>query len=374
MNVVKLQKLHYIDTIRGIAILMVISCHSAQLGAVKGSYLFSAFFSLGARGVQLFFIASAFTLFRSYKGRENLEKRPVQNFFIRRFFRIAPIYYLGIIYYFFRITYDLPYWFGSQLYISKSNLLSNVFFLHGISPYWINSFIPGGWSISVEMFFYVTSPFLFRKIRNINEAFIFLNFTLLIKLILQVFFHSFEVIPETYLWREFLFYYFPCQLPIFALGIMMYFFIEDKTSLKQINTKVLILFFILLFIQVGIKIDFLYLNHILFGILFLIFGVLLSKEKLKFLSNAVIQYVGRISFSMYIIHFIVISWLAKFDLIDFSNLYLINFLFRLLLTLIVSSIISTITYYTIEIPFQNLGKKIIRKREFKFNQKGNNLI
>ncbi|WP_091134607.1 acyltransferase family protein [Flavobacterium anhuiense] len=99
MNVIKLEMLDYIDVIRGIAILMVVITHTAQQGLVKLPHLLSVFLSFGARGVQIFVIASAFTLFRSYKKRNKIEKSPVKNFFIRRFFRIAPIYYLGIIYY-----------------------------------------------------------------------------------------------------------------------------------------------------------------------------------------------------------------------------------------------------------------------------------
>ena len=66
MNDIKLGKLHYIDAMRGIAILMVVIHHSAQQGTVKMPHGLSVFLSLGTRGVQLFFIASA-----SFKEKKN---------------------------------------------------------------------------------------------------------------------------------------------------------------------------------------------------------------------------------------------------------------------------------------------------------------
>lgn len=48
--------------------------------------------------------------------------------------------------------YNLSYWQASQPNITIGNVISN-FYCHGLSPYWINSLVPGGWSITVEMFF-----------------------------------------------------------------------------------------------------------------------------------------------------------------------------------------------------------------------------
>jgi peptidoglycan/LPS O-acetylase OafA/YrhL len=359
----KLEKLNYIDAIRGIAILMVIVHHTAQQGTINAPYPISVILSLGTRGVQLFFIASAFTLFRSYKNRNSFEKSPTKNFFIRRFFRIAPIYYLAIIYFILHQYINVPYWLGNQPYISVYNKISNILFLHGFSPYWINSLVPGGWSIAVEMMFYALFPFLFLKIKTINDAFIFLNITLIFKLIFQEFFNYFQFIPSNYLKREFLFYYFPSQLPVFAMGIIMFFLIENIKSLDKVSIKIKLITFFLLLLQVGSTFDFLYLNHLVFGILFLIFGILLSKGKLSFITNSLIRYIGKISFSMYIIHFIVISWLKYFNLIDFTNNYFINYLTRFSLIVTVSMFISTITYKLVEIPFQNFAKSLIRKME-----------
>ena len=158
-------------------------------------------------------------------------------------------------------------------------------------------------------------------------------------------------------------YFFPSQLPIFALGIILYFLIQNPDNLKLVKTKNFVSFFILLPLQIGSKFDLLYLNHIIFGLIFVVFALLLSKGKLNFLSKSFIRYIGKISFSIYIIHFIVIAWLAKFHLIDFCNDSLINLFLRFIVILSFSVLISTVTYRLIEIPFQNLAKKIILKTE-----------
>jgi peptidoglycan/LPS O-acetylase OafA/YrhL len=53
------------------------------------------FTAYGARGVQLFYMVSAFTLL-------SVSRQPfnARSFFIRRFFRIAPAFYIAMIAYF----------------------------------------------------------------------------------------------------------------------------------------------------------------------------------------------------------------------------------------------------------------------------------
>lgn len=357
----KSENLKYIDALRGIAILMVMIHHTAQKGVLPMPHFLSVFLSLGTRGVQLFFIASAFTLFRSYQFRNIIEAHPIRNFYIRRWFRIAPLYYIAMFFYVIVYHYDLPYWLGKQLYITNDNILSNLFFLHGINPYWINSLVPGGWSITVEMFFYAMFPLLFYKIKNANHALIFLNISLVFKLFSQEVLNHIITLRSTYLWREFLFYYFPSQLPVFAMGICMYFLIEKKININELSKKAIGLFLVLLPMQVGLSLDFLYFNHLIFAIIFVLFGWLLSSGYLSFFTNFLFRYVGKISFSLYIVHFMVISWLEYFQLLHFSEQYGVDFILRFLLVLVFSVLISTITYLVIETPFQSFGKKIIKK-------------
>ena len=79
----------FVDALRGYAILLVILVHTSLL--VKGlpGWLYSIAAN-GARGVQLFYIVSAFTLFYSLKYNHKSETNKVLNFYLRRFFRVLP--------------------------------------------------------------------------------------------------------------------------------------------------------------------------------------------------------------------------------------------------------------------------------------------
>src|ERR1700733_5588258 len=85
------RRLSYIDALRGYAILMVIAVHTSQAFSDLPKS-FSTILSQGARGVQLFFVTSALTLSMSWVSR----KESAGAFYLRRFFRIAPMFWLAI--------------------------------------------------------------------------------------------------------------------------------------------------------------------------------------------------------------------------------------------------------------------------------------
>lgn len=360
-----MKRLDYINALRGFAVLGVILVHTKLYGHFDVPEIMRKIVGEGARGVQLFYIASAFTIFLSYKNRVNQEISPIRNFFIRRFFRIAPMYYLGILYYIYQDGLGSRYFLGDATHISTFNIISNFLFLHGFYPYWITSLVPGGWSIAVEMTFYALIPFLFLKIKNINNAFSFFFITLLFKAILHLILINSPLITDNRLWGEYLFLYFPSQLPVFALGIIMFFFItKDENKTFKLSGKLLLVLGCILLVQftVGIE-DLILSNHILFGISFLIIGIALSKYNTIIIVNPIINYIGKISFSMYLVHFAVLHWLLHFNFTDYFNEGILNYITRFYLVIILTVIISTITYYLIEIPFQNYGRKIINNLE-----------
>lgn len=114
----------YIDALRGIAILMVVAVHVSQSNSLKIDDLTRSILNNGSKGVQLFFIVSAFTLFMSFNNRYDKESTPILNYSIRRFFRIAPMYYLALIFYTNIILIFPP---------QKDGIILNFLFLHGWS-------------------------------------------------------------------------------------------------------------------------------------------------------------------------------------------------------------------------------------------------
>src|SRR6185369_10001679 len=124
MDKAKENKIDFIDSLRGIAIIGVLVIHCGQVGIINYSGFFQSIILNGAIGVQLFFVASAFTIFLTYSNRYNKETAPVGNFFIRRFFRIAPMYYFGIIYFLWQDGFGVRYWLGDAPSVSMWNVLS----------------------------------------------------------------------------------------------------------------------------------------------------------------------------------------------------------------------------------------------------------
>jgi len=138
---------------------MVIVCHQAQAFhhlpapvSVLASYM--------QTGVFLFFIASAFTLCNSAVERSD-ECNKIRNFFLRRFFRIAPLYYVGIGL-FWIIKSFLPQLVrGYVSAFTGVDLIANLLLLHGLLPATFEGLVPGGWSIGTEWAFYLMFPVLF---------------------------------------------------------------------------------------------------------------------------------------------------------------------------------------------------------------------
>ncbi len=360
-----MKKLDYVDALRGLAILGVIVVHTSHYGTSNLPHALAKIVSEGARGVQLFYVASAFTLFLSFKSRSRQEHSPVRNFFLRRFFRIAPMYYLGICYYLIQDGLGPRYWLGDATHITPLNILSNFTFLHGLNPYWITSLVPGGWSIAVEMMFYALTPLLFTFITTINRAFALFLISLFLKAGLHLLLVKYQLISSEFLWSQYLYFYFPAQMPVFALGILLYFIVNESEEKNQLSGKLLLLFSGILLFQIATKINLLLPNHLLFGLAFLILGVALSRYRFPLLVNPLITFIGKISFSMYLIHFAVLHWLAYFNFVDFFSHGVLNYAVRLLLVIGLTAIVSSITYKLIEAPFQNIGKNIIKRLEKK---------
>lgn len=360
-----MKKLDFIDALRGYAILGVLMVHTSQYGNKLHSTLGTLITEKGAMGVQLFFLASSFTLFLSFTKRSQYEKFAVRNFFIRRFFRIAPIFYIAICYYLFQNWHSERNVFtpGSSHGI---DIILNFLFLNGFNPYTIRSIVPGGWSIAVEMTFYIILPILFIKIKNEKQAFNFFVLALLLRLFFVSIMEKYPLIAETEIWNTFLFFNFLNQLPVFALGILFYFIVRKAPGEKfGFNSSFVLLFTILSILQLSIGIPFFLPDHIFFSVFFLLFAIVLNYQQPITLVNKIINYIGTISFSMYIVHFAVLYWLTYFEKIDYFNNQFINFGFKFLIVTLLTIIISSMTYKLVELPFQNIGRKIIKKLEEK---------
>ncbi len=363
----------FIDALRGWAFLGVLITHAsneAAPGALLGHITWR-----GPFGVQLFFVLSALTLFLSMESRRGRDKRPLAAFFIRRFFRVAPMFWLALIFYMVAWGTGPNYWAPDG--ITANMIAATACFVHGWRPEYINSVVPGGWSIVVEMGFYALLPLLFLSIRSLRQAAGFwcvaLVFGVALRHWLLPVIASHYPPAESKLVLAFLYLWLPSQLSVFAIGIVAYFLLKEKLRPGGAHGRTFALLrrpgFLLgaSFVFGGavaplLKTEWLPTQDI-FAISFGLLACGLASWPVALLVNPVTRYAGKVSYSAYLTHFALLHPLqllierthgpfAKGSALDF--ILLVGSAFVLTLA------ISTITHHLIEIPGQELGKRLIR--------------
>lgn len=123
----------YIDALRGIAILGVIMAHVAMFTVNPTTSIIYRLTGEGQRGVQLFYIVSAMTLFLSLQSNNYTGKlKDTIKYFIRRFFRIAPLFYT-LIFLIIIFTFIKPLAFFSYVHKDLLNFVTSLTFTNSFS-------------------------------------------------------------------------------------------------------------------------------------------------------------------------------------------------------------------------------------------------
>jgi peptidoglycan/LPS O-acetylase OafA/YrhL len=118
-------------------------------------------------GVMLFLTISGFIISTQFiKARALGRDLDLRTYFYRRVTRIEPPYLLLLVatYLFLTLTSYMPenavaFWRGEQS--NTASFLASVFYLHGIVFNEMPRLFPGGWSLEVEVQFYVLAPAIF---------------------------------------------------------------------------------------------------------------------------------------------------------------------------------------------------------------------
>ncbi len=280
-------RFEWLEALRGWAIIGVILVHASATAGMTG--LLGELGMCGQRGVQLFYILSAFTIFLSLDMRREHGRRA---FFIRRIARIAPLFWVAI------LAHQLSLRAGIVAGAPATGwqLLLGFTFLHALDPLAINSVAIGGWSIAVEFAFYAIAPALHAVLRTPASAALALLAAMLCcggaSWWLAATATTNPALGEylTFMWP-------PVQLPVFLLGVLAYRVWPAMGTVRAPYLAALGL--LLLLLSLPTRNASLYLSAA--GLAVLLLAVARAPHRL--LVNRLVRYFGRLSYSLYLMHF-----------------------------------------------------------------------
>ena len=279
-------RLESIDFLRGIAALAVVLYHSTHNTGLLNpeGVVYNIFKHGGGFGVSVFFVISGYILpYSMQKAKYTLKN--YKSFFLKRIARIEPVYIASIIFtiFIFYTCSQLPseYWKHGDYSVNFTNFILHLGYLVSFfdKQYWIN---PVFWSLGVEFQFYLIIGLIFPLLVRPNKYITF-GLTLFTALLFWWIFEA--LIKGTYL------HYGGTVLrvlPMFYLGIVLFQF-QEKIIDKYLFVILLIVLFYLCFPEFKW-------SDILAVIIALI--VIATVKKV----NPIFLFLGKISFSLYLIH------------------------------------------------------------------------
>lgn len=356
------RRLDFIDALRGFAILMVIAVHASQR-IDDLPWQANALAEQGSRGVQLFFLVSALTLCLSWSQRRD----GLLPFYLRRLFRIAPMYWLAIA--FFVALQGL----GPNSYAADGlharHLIMAASFTHGLAPDTINSVVPGSWSIADEVAFYAIFPALFAlfdrlRLRDCLIAAIVIVMICSVATTLLGSYVSMLPAAEQPVWSVYRFLWFPQQLPAFLMGMAVFKVADSGLRLGPKTAASSLAGSVALFVAVAFApdrvVDLLGLVT-WYAIAFALAALALMNSSPRAIVNPATVWIGKVSYSAYFIHFALLGLLpATLRLTGFPVFdWLILFF-----ALAAASIgMSCVTYRVVELPAIAAGRHLIASLE-----------
>ena len=266
-----------------------------------------------ALGVVFFFVLSGFLItYLLLKEKESNKTVQIGKFYLRRAFRIWPLYYLIFILGFFVLPnlelFAVP---GQDVFFNQNfwgNLLLYAFFMPNLAFSIYTTAVPNigqSWSIGVEEQFYLLWPLLLRKSKNVLKSIIWIAGSIIaLKGILLLSF-PFIKLEALVVIKKFLAM---SKLECMALGgLGAYVLFNKKEEVLRIIFKpisqimaVIVIPILIYFIPTAFE-DVL---HLLFSVSFLviILNVAGNEKVLLRFENRVLQYLGRISYGFYMFH------------------------------------------------------------------------
>jgi peptidoglycan/LPS O-acetylase OafA/YrhL len=349
------ERFAFIDGLRGIAALWVVCMHFQTLILERSTAIFSSFtdtvLKQGHVGVNIFFILSGFVIAYSIRS-QIISVEFIGKFFIRRSIRLDPPYWLTLIVLTGIIMLG-PFFLnkGHEYVPSMSDFFFNVFYLQNFAE--VRNILPVAWTLCLEIQLYLILVFFLWLIQRVNLyydgdafnyyskfGFIFLNLIFFISL-LQASHLLPAIIPGLFL---------PSWYNFFMGSLLCWVLLKYISDLQILIAFSLMALFS--FIESG---------HDILTTLILSLGMYfcIRANKLHtFLSSSVFQFFGKISYSIYLIHWpLGIKFISVLAFVLGSSIDKIPAVVLLVFSTGICVAASELFYRYVEYPFIKISRK-----------------
>ncbi|MEN7551513.1 acyltransferase [Rapidithrix thailandica] len=349
-----------LNGIRFFAALLVIMHHLEFIKHCLGySTIWSMEYSsyLGAFGVTVFFVLSGFLITYLLLCEKEVKSIHIKHFYVRRMLRIWPLYFLII----FIAFFILPHFdffhienYSTDMTTYKTRLILFSFLLANVSFVYLPNvaFANVLWSVAVEEQFYLFWPYVIKIKKYLFRFMIFLLvFFFILKLGGKFFFPQDPINQLIYRTRF---------SSMIIGGIGAYGLYKRAAFLQYLYKKPLQLIAVSVFFLLLLDmLNFQYFSIIKTELTSLIICVLIlnissNDQSILKLENRYLNYLGKISYGLYVYHMIVIVAVLKFasSIVDINTLQNTAFHPVLLISITLATIVlSHFSYNYFERPF-----------------------
>lgn len=315
---------------------------------------FNVFLSNGYLAVDFFFILSGFILTHTYFTAFTAGSFSARSFIIKRLARIYPVHIVTL--FIMVLIFYIMEMVGIERNEGSSGvyeILCNLLLIHawGVLDYY--SYNLPSWSISAEFFAYLIFPFLFFFFYRLKAGEgLFLSICAFLVCFGIMYFQLGVILTEFHSYLSLI------RITIeFSVGIGLYLFVLSSVSLV-IRFRYLYLNIIALFVALNISgAD--YIVVMLFVSLIYLFTKLDQQGVTNFLHNGFLNYLGRVSYSFYMLHYVVLIgfsslFLEQYMQLNNANLTNYELFLYLVLTKIVIFPCAMLMYHGVEVPMRRL--------------------
>lgn len=322
--------------------------------------IYENYFGKGYIGVIFFFILSGFILTYNYHSKlVSLASTETKKFFVSRFARIYPVHVLTFVLALPLVYHSIP----TDLAGEAANVLINLLLLQGFLPVFFRDYNIPSWSLSDELFFYILLPLILVSCSWIKRLAVIKVGGLAVSL---------WVVAVGVVWflkdiafSHWLFYISPYfQLVNFLMGALLCFvFLGIRNA--RLSRSAMTLFEVASIVGLFVAIQHAsnsrtpFLESVYYTPVFSFIIIVFAFQRgwlSQFMSKPLLVHLGEISFSFYMLHRIVISYLGQFGIL------ILNPLNGAIVAFVVTVGLSLVCYRFFEIPL----RKVLRQG-FDFN-------